>query len=164
MGITLYNLWIRSITSYFLCPWHHADGTGLVSLCPSHYVCGTVTNWDCEVIFTSTYSWKQEKCVKERFHMPFKVTTFVVIIVQRVLQAGNSWLVSPEIKLSFMRDKTLNVHLHSCVLWLLHLRSVEAQERETCVRRSWTYCTLHLQNKPRGMIHDETSYWNGVKI
>jgi hypothetical protein len=117
---------------------------------------------------------KKRNNVKTSFHV-FKVTTFSVMMVWNVLRAGKSWQVSPGIKFSLMRDKTLNVHMHSCILQLLCLRTVEAQGRGKpvwqdgedtegclCKQAKWQYTMKQatgLMRKFRGCHEMYISQW-----
>jgi hypothetical protein len=133
-GLKMYYYTQKVIWVVIVCSseavWHfcgtyclHVHGQRLSWAQPVHY---KVTNQDHETNITNIYSQKRWTILRKGF-MIFKVAKFVVMTVRNVLRAGKSWQVSLEIKLSFVRNKTLTICMHSCILQLLYPKSVEDQ-------------------------------------
>jgi hypothetical protein len=66
--------------------------------------------------------------------------------------------VSLEIKPSMIRDKTLNICMHSCIL---SEDSGRSEGGETCDKMMLQHASKNMLS---GMIHSQTSYWAGAKF
>lgn len=100
------------------------------------------------VIHSQNVLARKRNNVQGSFHMTFKNTTFVVMIMWIVLRAGMSWQVSP------------GSGQWCCILWHLHPRSLEARWGGSLCDEKGQVLHGSSVNSSRDRVHNETSCWS----